>query len=149
MCISKPYCNFQYSTLSSLAQGPGKHNQKGSTQRDFIVSLHVFQTWSNLKVPSTGLQRWKWQWGASRPVLPFERQELPFLKHLCSPTRGCSQRLHLIVASKLWLGSCTRNSCERQTCSSATYLFKWVQKFSASWQLFFFPLLSYPNQLIC
>lgn len=52
------------------------------------------------------------------------------------------------MASKLQLGSCRLYSSDRQACSSATYLFKWVQKFSASWQLFFL-LLFYTNQLIC
>lgn len=48
------------------------------------------------------------------------------------------------VASKLWLGSCRHCSWNRQACSSATYLFKWVQKFSASWQRFF-PFVLYQS----
>lgn len=148
MCILKPYCNyFQYSTLTSPAQGPWKRNHKGSAQRGFIASLQAGVTQGYQAQVHQG---WKWQRGASLCVLPFERQELPFLQQLCSPTRGCSWSLHLVVvASKRWLGSCRWYFCDRQACASATYLFKWVQKFSASWQLFFFPLLFYTNQLIC
>lgn len=133
-----------FSTACFLYQPLNTQSQGECTKR-----LHcLFAGAAEWRVWNTGLQGQKRQRGASHCVAPLERQELPFLKQLCSPTRGCSLRLHLIVVSKLWLDSCRRYSCNRQACSSATYLFKWVQKFSASWQLFFPPLF-YTNQLIC
>lgn len=149
LCVSQSLnCNyFQYSMLSLPAQGPWTQSEGECTKR----LRCLFAGDAECRVWSTGLQGQERQWGASSRncVPPFARQELSFLKQLCFPTRGNSSlRLHLIVVSKLWLGSCRRYSCNRQACSSATYLFKWVQKFSASWQLFF-PLLFYTNQLIC
>lgn len=85
----------------------------------------------------------------SIPLCPaFCKAGTPLSETALFPYQGLLSELHLIVVSELWLGSCRRYSCNRQACSSATYLFKWVQKFSASWRLFFPPLF-YTNQLIC
>lgn len=123
--------------LSLPAQGPWKYNHTGSMQRGFAVSLHMLQpgaTWGYRYRSARGGGG-----GGDHPIVSCLSKggKFPFLKQL--HTRGCSWWLHLVViASKLWLGSCSQYFCDRQACSSATYLFKGVQKFSASWQLFFF-----------
>lgn len=120
-------CNyFQYSMLS-LPPRPLNTQSQGECS----------EAWLSLQVLQRG--------GAGAQVCKGRNcsKELPFVSHPLQgrnspfsnsfvPLPGATLRLHLIVVSKLWLGSCRRYSCKRQACSSATYLFKWVQKFSAS-----------------